>query len=144
MEGTYSICCGAQKVGTAVVSAEGLYYSFRCRCQLDKKAICKLCVSCGDERILLGTPIPEGQYFVLRTRIPKKRFGAGEIAVCVAFEGDSNEIFVPVRETELFPYLKEIKNAYAQVRGGEPGIVFSVKNNEITNKSQETVENQCK
>lgn len=133
MEGTYSICCGAQKVGTAVVSAEGLYYSFRCRCQLDKKAICKLCVSCGDERILLGTPIPEGQCFVLRTRIPKKRFGAGEIAVCVAFEGDSNEIFVPVRETEPFPYLKEIKNAYAQVRGGIRGIAISVNNGENIN-----------
>ena len=128
MEGIYSICIDGQKVGTATVSREGLYYSFRCECRLPKREVCKIFVSCGADGVLLGTPFPEGQVFVLRTKLPIKRFGEGQMEFSVVFDGDfQNEKFVPVRETEPFPYLREIKKAYAQERGGIRGIVVKIR-----------------
>ncbi|MBQ8769112.1 MAG: hypothetical protein IJZ15_05665 [Oscillospiraceae bacterium] len=125
MEGTYNIDCGGKKVGTAVISREGLYYRFDCNCQLERKEVCKICVVCGDKRIVLGTPIPEGQIFQLRTKLPVKRFSIGKPRFYIA--GSKEEIseeFISVQPNAPFLHLKELKNAVFQVRDGESGIVI--------------------
>ncbi len=125
MEGIYDIHYGGQAVGTAKVSREGLYYRFDCRSQLDKRKICKICVVCGEDKIVLGTPIPDGQMFQLRTKLPVKRFSGDKLYFCIIENKKENyERFVPVNENEPFLYLKDLKNAVLQVRNGESGIMI--------------------
>lgn len=125
MEGIYDIYCGEKVVGSAKVRREGLYYRFDCECQAERKEICKLYATCAQKQILLGTPIPEGQVFRLRTKLPVKLFSGvtPEFRLLRKLE-ETLEIFVPVRENEPFLHLKDLKNAVMQVRGGECGIVI--------------------
>jgi len=125
MEGTYSILRSGQKVGTARVSREGLYYRFDCECTLDGKEVCKIGVSCGEDEILLGTPIPEGQIFRLRSKLPVKRFsGETPYFYILGNKKEKFEKFVPVDENKPFLYLKYLKNAVFQVRNGETGVMI--------------------
>lgn len=125
MEGKYSIYSGDRKVGTAAVSREGLYYRFDCECSLDKKEVCKIGVTCGEDRILLGTPIPEGRTFKLYTRLPIKRFSGDKPHFYITGNKDEKfDKFVPVREDAPFLYLKDLQNAVFQVQNGESGIAI--------------------
>lgn len=128
MEGTYSIYSDDRDVGKVAVSREGLYYRFDCQCRLEKMEICKIVAVCGGEQIVLGTPIPEGQIFRLRTKLPVKRF-SGEVPRFYILKNkkENLEKFVPVNENEPFLYLKDLKNAVFQVRNGESGIAIKNK-----------------
>ena len=123
MEGTYSIYSGEQCVGTVAVSREGLYYRFDCRCRLEKRELCKICVNCGEDQILLGTPIPDGQQFRLCRKLPVKCF-AGETPRFTVTGNGKSEIFIEVRENEPFLHLKDLKKAVFRVRNGIAGIVI--------------------
>lgn len=125
MEGIYDIHCGGQVVGSAKVSREGLYYRFDCECQMEREEICKVYVTCADKQIMLGTPIPEGQVFKLRTKLPVKRF-SGETLVFYLGEKQKEkpEIFIPVRENEPFLHIKDLKNAVFRIHNGVSGIVI--------------------
>ena len=123
MVGIYDIHCGGQVVGTAQVSREGLYYRFECRCQFKKKDVCKICITCGDEEMILGTPVPENGDFVLRTRLPIKRFCGGNLEFTIV--GD--ESFIPVSPDEPFLYLKDLTDAIFAVRNGQCGVIIKKK-----------------
>lgn len=125
MEGIYDISFDGQAVGTAKISREGLYYRFDCECRLKKKELFKICISCGDENFILGTPIPEGQQFQLHTKLPIKRF-SGQ-APCFFITGNKEEnaeAFIPVHPDAPFLYLKELKNAVFCIQDGVSGIVI--------------------
>ncbi len=126
MEGTYRIYSGKEEVGTVTVSREGLYYCFDCHCRLAGKALCKIYLFCGEQRVQLGTPIPCGQDFSLRTRIPIKQLKVDkwEFAV-VEKNAEICENFVSVSENEPFCALKYLKNARFRTKNGIRGIVFS-------------------
>ncbi|MBQ9930115.1 MAG: hypothetical protein IJO72_04990 [Oscillospiraceae bacterium] len=126
MEGLYEITYGGQTAGTAKVSAEGLYYRFDCQCRLDRKALVKICVACGEAAVILGTPVPEGHTFRLLKRLPIKRFSGETMRFYI--EGNAAEksgIFVTVSENEPFAHLKDLKNAVFSIRDGVSGIVIN-------------------
>ena len=125
MEGTYRIHSGGQAVGTVKVSREGLYYRFECECRLEKMEICKIGAVCGEEQIVLGTPIPEGQILRLRTKLPIKRF-PGETPNFYILGNRIEEFkkFVPVDENKPFLYLRDLKNAVFCIQNGISGIVI--------------------
>ena len=119
MEGAYPIFFGEASVGTVSVSREGLYYRFDCRCRLQRKEIFKIYAERADGKLLLGTPIPEGDYYRLRTMLPAKRFLGDIPKFCLR-----QEMFVPVRPDEPFLYLKDLRYAVFAVRNGESGVVI--------------------
>ena len=125
MEGIYNICRGGDVVGSAKVSREGLYYCFECHCRLEGREICKVYAACEAENILLGTPIPEGDLFRLRKRIPIRHFAGESMRIYI---GDTmeqkSENFVPVKENEPFYHLEDLENAVFQVRDGISGIMI--------------------
>ena len=87
--------------------------------------ICRLVAEVGEKKENLGIPVPEGDCFLLQTRVPAKRLGEGELTVrAVPKHGSVSGKFVPLSPQEPFHYLKELKNAYLEIRNGQAGMVL--------------------
>lgn len=123
MEGTYQILLGNESVGEVQVTRQGLYYCFFCRCSLSGEIMCRLTVSCGGQTHSLGVPVPEGEWFVLRARLPMKRLAEGEPVFRIAPKHKQlSGIFVPLSPEEPFHYLSRLQNAVLERRGEHLGI----------------------
>ena len=121
----YDVFLGNGAVGKAYVDSQGLYYRFRCRCQVAGGSICALAVRCGEEEIHLGILVPGGDAFVLETKVAAKRFPKGVFRFLLVpkhrrLEGK----FVPISPQEPFAYLSRLKHAYLQKRDGRVGVVI--------------------
>ena len=125
MEGTYDILRSGDVVGQAVVTRQGLYWQFDCRCRLSGEMICRLEVQQGDCRENLGVPIPEKGVYRLTKKIPISRLGKGvpQIRV-IPKKPETNRTFIPLSPEEPFRYLSRLKNASAERRDGQLGIRF--------------------
>lgn len=122
----YEILLGGQSVGTVEVSKEGLYYHFDCHCDFTGTVMYRIAVKCGETEWSLGIPAPEDGKFVLRTRIPIKRVGEGELSFrAVPKHADLTQKFVPISPEEPFAYLQRLQNAFLQARDGRVGIVIT-------------------
>ena len=123
MVGTYEIRLGSSSVGCVTVERQGLYYRFRCQCNL--KGMYRLVVSCGGKQEDLGTLIPSGGVFGLEKRTPVKRLGEGTPEFeLVTKESVRREKFVPVYPEEPFSYMSRLKDAFLERREGTPGLIF--------------------
>ena len=124
MEGYFAIFLHGQAVGKAEVRREGLYYRFRCRCQISSQSVCKLTAN-GES---LGILVPMGDGFGLDTKLPAKRFGIDDWDFQISpnrpvLEGR----FIPIKPEEPFAYLERLKDAYLVKHGGEIGILLQEK-----------------
>lgn len=125
MEGTYQILLGKESVGEVRVTRQGLYYCFHCCCDLSGEVMCRLTVTCGGETHSLGVPVPEGDVFVLRARLPAKRLGEGQpVFRVVPKYKQLSGTFVPIFPEEPFRYLSRLHNAVLERRGEQLGILL--------------------
>lgn len=124
MDGVYNIFDGGTVIGAARVSREGLYYRFDCECRPEKRELFKICLSDENEKIILGTPIPEGHRFCLRTKLPIKRLCGQKPRFFINGRSEETEKFIPVAPDMPFLYLQELENAYFCIRDGVSGIVI--------------------
>ena len=123
MFGLYDIYKGNEKIGKAEVSREGLYYRFRCCCNLTGERMHRLTVTCGAKTENLGIPIPNGEEFWLSVRIPVSKFPQAEpIFRAVPKE---NTVWVPVFEDMPFPYISELSSGVLSEKEGEMGVLIS-------------------
>jgi len=126
MVGTYEIRRGNETVGMATVEKEGLYYRIRCRCHISGEGMRRIVVNCGDVREDLGICVPVDGEFGLVKKIPRKRFGEGKPEFCLLPKyPDIYGKFIPIYPDEPFAYMTRLKDAYLQVREGQPGIVIA-------------------
>ena len=126
MVGTYEIRRGNETVGTAKVEKQGLYYRICCRCRVSGEGMRRIVVTCGKTREDLGICVPMDGNFGLDRKIPCKRFGEGVPAFSMMPKyPDAAGKFVPVYPDEPFAYMTRLKDAYLQVRDGQPGIVIT-------------------
>ena len=126
MVGTYEIRRGNERVGTATVEKQGLYYCICCRCKVSGEGMRRIVVTCGKQREDLGICVPVGDGFGVDRRVPCKRFGSGKPEfVLLPKYPDAVGKFVPVYPDEPFAYMTRLKDAYLQVRDGQPGIVIA-------------------
>ena len=123
MLGLYDIYKGEKKIGKAEVSREGLYYRFRCCCDLPGDQIHRLTVSCGGKTENLGIPIPGGDTFWLSVRLPVSRFPQGEPLFYALPKENKN--WLPVSEDTPFPYLAQLSDAVLTECDGKIGLVIS-------------------
>lgn len=126
MVGEYEIRRGNETVGTARVEKQGLYYRICCRCKAGGEGMRRIVVSCGKQREDLGICVPVDGLFGVDRKIPCKRFGSGipEFQLLPKYP-DMQGKFVPVYPDEPFSYMTRLKDAYLQVRDGQPGIVIT-------------------
>lgn len=127
MDGIYDILRGGEKIGKAEVRREGLYYRFRCCCDLTGEVMYRLTVTCGDKTENLGIPVPEGDSFRLSTRLPVSRFPGGEpvFRAVPRHEKLQPGTWVPVSPETPFPYIARLENAVAERREGQMGVLIS-------------------
>ena len=121
MEGTFEIYLNGQTVGTVQVSREGLYYRFVCRCRISGSSVCRILAN----GVSLGIPVPCGDGFELRTKLPIKRFPEESwdfqlMANRPVLEGK----FVPISPEEPFAYLERLKDSYLVRRENSIGILL--------------------
>ena len=112
-------------MGKVLVERQGLYYRFSCRCRLEGDIIYRLTVTCGSVRENLGILVPKDGSFVLQTKLPVKRIGAGELSFSLVPRNDDFAgTFVAIRPEEPFSYISRIKKSFLVIRDGQPGILI--------------------
>lgn len=126
MVGTYEIRRGNETVGTATIEKQGLYYRICCRCKVSGEGMRRIVAICGKQREDLGICVPMDGDFGLDKKIPCKRFGTGtpEFSLLPKYPDMAGK-FVPVYPDEPFAYMTRLKDAYLQIRDGQPGIVIA-------------------
>ena len=126
MADTYEILYGQQPVGTVRMEKQGLYYRICCRCKVSGEGMRRIVVTCGNTREDLGICVPTDEGFGLDRKIPCKRFGEGspEFTLLPKYP-DAVGKFVPVYPDEPFAYMTRLKDAYLQIRDGQPGVVIA-------------------
>ena len=116
---------GSERVGSACVTKEGLYYRISCRCLLSGSVPCVVKVT-GDREMDLGLCVPLCGGFGVETRIPIKRVGEGTLNFRVLPKHRiRTEQFVPVSAEEPFRYITRLKDAYLVRRNGQMGLLFT-------------------
>ena len=125
MDGTYEILLGGEPVGQAVVTKQGLYYSFSCRLKLTGSVIYQLQARVGEHQVALGIPVPEGNCFALRTKVSAKALGQGDMKLlAVPKHAPVGENFVPLSPETPFAYLTRLEQAFLTRQNGVLGISF--------------------
>ena len=125
MDGLYDIYRGQEKIGKAEVKQEGLYYRFRCVCDLSGEVIYRITVSCGESTENLGIPIPSGDSFYLEKKIPVSHFsGQGVIFRAMPRHPQVPDMWIPIKPEQPFEYIDRLENAVAEQRNGEMGILI--------------------
>ena len=76
----------------------------------------------------MGVLVPEGDAFVLDTRLPVKRIGEGDFGFRVVpnrpvLDGR----FIPIKPEEPFAYLERLKDAYLTRQDGQLGVIIREK-----------------
>ena len=123
MEGLYDIVRGDEKIGKAEVLREGLYYRFRCCCDLTGTVMYRITVTCGKKTENLGIPIPEGDAFYLSARLPVSRFLKDEpVFKAVPRHPENQGLWIPISPAEPFAYISELENARMEKRKETMGI----------------------
>ena len=117
----YEILWGTEKVGEALITREGLYYRFQCRCRLDPGVYRLIAVS-ADREWDLGVLLPELDSFRINTKVPAKCFLSEEFSFYLETKRSR---FIAVREGEPVPFLCQLRNAAYAYRNGQPGILLS-------------------
>lgn len=122
MESQYPVYWKDRKTGVVNIEKEGLYYRFSCCVQLPAGTRCHLYASKEEKDYDLGLCIPQGADFVVRTRLPAKRFAPGNYRFCLRQPGA--ERFVPVSSNLPFDALDNLEQGKFTRRESVAGIVF--------------------
>ena len=128
MERQYSVSVCGKQAGKVLVQQSGLYYSFQCRCHLSGNVMYRLVVTCNAVRENLGILVPKDGSFVLDTKLPVKRIGAGEMSFeLVPKRETAAGKFVPICPEEPFAYIARLKKSFLAFQNGQPGIFLNQK-----------------
>ena len=138
MEGIYDIFRGGEKIGKAEVRREGLYYRFRCCCDLTGEVMYRLTVTCGEKTENLGIPVPDADSFHLNTRLPVSRLPAGtpEFRAVPKHEPLQQGLWVPISPETPFAYIERLEHAVMERRDDQVGILISDESPQDNDPSQ--------
>lgn len=76
----YNIICNDENIGFAEIRTSGLYYLFNCTCYPKQDGIHRIWVYNGGSCTDLGICVPYADSFVLKKRIPIKRFSGKDFS----------------------------------------------------------------
>lgn len=121
----YDICLGRDVIGRAIVTRQGLYYHFSCRCKLESEAMYRVSVFCGGHHENLGVLVPMGDVFGLDTKLAVKRLGQGAFRFqALPKHQKATGQFIPIHPEEPFAYITRLQEAYLEIREGQVGVLI--------------------
>ncbi len=120
----YAIYMATERVGTAYVTNEGLFYRIRCLCQLTGTVPCRITAS-GEGEVDLGVCVPMDDGFGIKTRVPMKKLGRCELRFCVQPKHRvRTDLFIALSPEEPFRYIQRLRDAYMSFKNGQVGLSF--------------------
>lgn len=126
MVGRYEIRQGDRRTGTVTVEKQGLYYHVSCRCQLSGEVMHRLVAVSDAGQTDLGVCVPMEGGFGVEKRIPCKRMEGKNVQFQLLPKHERMQgRFVPIYPEEPFAYMAKLKDAFLDVRNGQPGLVIT-------------------
>ena len=125
MEGTYDVYSAGQIVGSVVVTRQGLFYQFLCRCDLSGDVMFRLILCCDDLEWDLGILTPTDGKFGMNTKWSTKKLGQGRPKFYLKPNRHTSGMnMVKICPEEPFAYLTKLQDAYLRKQRGEMYLVF--------------------
>ena len=121
----YQVTLLSDPVGIVAVTEEGLYLRFQCRCAVPEHPIYRLYAYCGDQRYDLGVLIPDGGFFIIDKKIPKKIFASNDFRFLILpkTENLNNDIEI-IEPEQPCNSLQYLYRAHLKIEGGKYYIVL--------------------
>ena len=120
----YHVYLANESVGDVQITEEGLYCSIQCCCKLQEKTIHRLILSSENYKEDLGILVPEGENFILKKKLPRKRLANEKLQFSVLCPSNNEQRFIPLKEDVPFIYIGKLEKARLQIRDGQVGITF--------------------
>lgn len=125
MEGVYEVWLKDMIAGEVLITREGLYYRFLCTVRLPKESRYHLVAYSEVKNVDLGLCIPQGEIFVLSTKIPIKRFDNCRYRYILTAKAEKQVI--PIFENQPFTHLNRLPDSYFSVENNVPVIIMGQK-----------------
>ena len=125
MEGIYDVWMPDKIAGQVMVSREGLYYRFLCTVKIPKESHYHVMAQADSGIIDLGLCVPQGDLFVLSTKMPVKRFDKREYRYVLS-EKTVKQV-IPVFVDKPFVCLNKLTEGYFAKENHIPVIVIRQK-----------------
>jgi len=123
MHEVYDVTLQDSKVGKVEVTREGLYYRFRCKCQLPDAEIYTIVASNEKCQWNLGVCVPGANGACLDTRVAVKHIGETMgTFLAVSKEKSKQMMFIPVQPESPFAYISALQEAKFGIQGNKPGV----------------------
>ena len=117
----YDVLYNDKKVGRIQLEKDGLYYQFSCACTPPGNGIYRLYTYDGNTVIKLGVCIPDGNRFVIRTKIPTKYFFGNPNSFWLESDGVST---IPISNGKTFGRLDKLDTARLSTLNGQQFIII--------------------
>ena len=125
MEGTYEVISGGQAVGSVILTREGLYYHFVCRCHISGEVMFRLIMVQGHENYDLGILTPMDGCFGLNTKLAISKVGTEKPRFALKIQKNVEKGLVSaVCPEEPFRYLSRLEDAFLIRKEGKMMIGF--------------------
>lgn len=126
MEISNDILLGNEVIGTVTFRKVGLYYHFRCSCNLTGEVVFKIIATCENKNVSLGVCVPKDRVFGLEKKVPVKQLGEGAMTFrAVPNRPDTSTAFVPIKPEEPFAYIERLQNSHLKRHGDTIGVILS-------------------
>ena len=122
MQKEYPITADGKTIGTAYITAQGLYYEVQCICKM-QNSVLHIEADCGNRRENIGICVPKDGKMVISTKIAQKKL-SGLIGFVVRTQ--LRETWIPLNIAKPIPFLYRITEARFAVRNGRPGLLLPV------------------
>ncbi len=122
MKEVYPIIGANKSVGTAEVSAEGLYYRIDCYCTQEAIPPQRILVQSDTASVDLGICVSMAGEFVIHTRIAAKKLGQGALSFRLYSPSTDKATFYNLDSDAPFPYITALKKVRFAVQGGKAGL----------------------
>ena len=122
--GNYPVTQNECVVGAVETEAEGMYIRIRAQCTPPDRRVYRLVLLCGSQRIDLGVCVPEGNRFVVNTRIQKRMLDESALQFILETNQENEQQFIPVDWDKPFVYLDSLHLASFTIKDEVPGIII--------------------
>lgn len=137
MVGEHPVFLAGERVGTAAVHQEGMFWHIRCCCDGAVEVPCVLQARWSEEVIDLGLCGKEEGSIRLTARLNRKRTPAGMPVFCLVVKHrGAIDSFHPISPQEPFAYIAKLKYAYLVTRGGKVGVALKGQTDNINPTGQ--------
>lgn len=120
------------RVGYAELNRKGLYYEIHCVCEPPENIPYKILVQCGKQKVDLGICVPYDNGFGLRTRVPVKRLGDGEMTFHLV-KKKQDSVFVPIVQDHTFPHMDKLCDSRLVTENHQVGICITAEEDQRDN-----------